>query len=630
MKRQEQEVVIPSVVRSAVLGKPKVYQERVVALLEAELTRPPPQPHHERGLLMRRQGNAVAALFALRRTDNVRPELLAELILSRGYVGTHTIDRLLAGQPWTYRDGVVALVEREFTRKLPPGAKEEERAASAQRRQHAVSALLELHRSESIHPELLLALITEQGLLAHLVEKICSQRPREYSARVLTLLKAELTRKPSARAGEDERKALVQGQCHAAAALVALGKEEWVWPSFGRDADPDLRTGLVHTLSGDERWTKAVLDRLERETDDFARRALLLLLCEEQGLAMGWPAELTARLTARYRDDPDPGVHSILDWGLRRVPQGAAALAKLDLELASRGPVGKRRWYVNGQGHTLAVIPGPVEFWMGSPEDEPARRKEETRHRRRIPRAYAVATREVTLEQFDRFLKDHPAITRNLPGESDPELEKAVPGGAVYAVTWYEAAQYCRWLSEREQVPEDQMCYPPVAEIEKARQAGEGLKLPADYLTRTGYRLPTEAEWEYACRAGRGTSRFWGSSLAWKDKYARSERNAFVDEHGTVWLPVGLLMPNDLGLFDMLGNVAEWCQDRLQTYPSGPLDQAHEDREDAAPVPAGALRVLRGGAFNSPEGDIRAASRVGRAPTAREPTIGFRVARTCR
>src|SRR5262249_62128529 len=122
-------------------------------------------------------------------------------------------------------------------------AGEAERISFARRQHNAVAGLVELHRSESIHPELLLGLITGQGLPPDLVEKIFSERPRAYAERVLTLLKTELTRRPNKGGSENERKSLVQGQCHAAETLAALGKEEWVWPLFVRDADPDLRTG---------------------------------------------------------------------------------------------------------------------------------------------------------------------------------------------------------------------------------------------------------------------------------------------------------------------------------------------------------------------------------------------------
>ena len=82
------------------------------------------------------------------------------------------------------------------------------------------------------------------------------------------------------------------------------------------------------------------------------------------------------------------------------------------------------------------------------------------------------------------------------------------------------------------------------------------MSIPADVLERTGYRLPTEAEWEYACRAGAVTSRYYGHSIDLLDAYARYQANS--KEHA--WT-CGSLFPNDLGLFDMLGNEYEWCQD---------------------------------------------------------------------
>src|SRR5205823_3351078 len=86
----------------------------------------------------------------------------------------------------------------------------------------------------------------------------------------------------------------------------------------------------------------------------------------------------------------------------------------------------------------------------------------------------------------------------------------------------------------------------------------EGMTIPAEVLERTGYRLPTEAEWEYACRAGAVTSRYYGASLDLLDAYARYQANS--TEHA--WT-CGSLLPNDLGLFDMLGNMYEWCQDSV-------------------------------------------------------------------
>ena len=104
-------------------------------------------------------------------------------------------------------------------------------------------------------------------------------------------------------------------------------------------------------------------------------------------------------------------------------------------------------------------------------------------------------------------------------------------------------------------MPKDQWCYLP----NEDGAYDEGMTIPADVLKRTGYRLPTEAEWEYACRAGTITSRYYGLSIDLLGKYAWYQANS--QDHA--W-PCGSLLPNDLGLFDMLGNVYEWCQDRVR------------------------------------------------------------------
>ena len=292
-----------------------------------------------------------------------------------------------------------------------------------------------------------------------------------------------------------------------------------------------------------ELWT-----HVNGTADAGARQALLLAIGQQRIDEVALPPDsaLLAGLATMYRDDPDAGVHAACEWLLRMRFQAADRVEAVDAALG-RSPTPGHSWFLGPNGHCFSMFRGPIEFRMGSPDNELSRETDETAHQRTLEYSFAVAAKEVTIAQFLQF-RDKYVNRRHSPTDDSP----------CNNVTWFDAAAYCRWLSEQEGLPEEQMCYPPVAEIVP------GMQMPDDWLARTGYRLPTEAEWEYACRSGVSDSRFFGEGAELLVHYARFMRNS--DDHA--W-PVGQLKPNNFGLFDMLGNASECCQDAMETYPQG-------------------------------------------------------------
>jgi formylglycine-generating enzyme required for sulfatase activity len=190
----------------------------------------------------------------------------------------------------------------------------------------------------------------------------------------------------------------------------------------------------------------------------------------------------------------------------------------------------------------------------------------------------------------------------------------------MYGVSWYAAAAYCNWLSEEEGLAKDQWCYLP----NQAGDYAEGMLIPADALQRTGYRLPAEAEWEYACRAGAVTSRYYGHSIDLLGAYARYQTNSRM----RAW-SCGSLLPNDLGLFDILGNMFEWCQENTNTSRSMNKEIGMEGKPVPETVHNNYARFLRGGSYFFHTAFVRSAFRSNVvAPSSRNNDLGFRPART--
>ena len=443
----------------------------------------------------------------------------------------------------------------------------------------------------------------------------------------LPLLQAEIE-KPLPETSEEAKEALANRQANAAVALLKMNHAAEVWPLLKQSPDPRVRSWLIHKLGPLGADPRVIVNRLGEESDVTIRRALVLGLGEfgEQALAAGERDSLVEKLRELYRNEPDPGLHAAAEWLLRQWKQ-EKWLKHLEQEWAKDkrqweqrlGRIGKDlakgrakpQWYVTSLGQTMVVIPGPVEFLMGSPPTEVGWTDYEQLHRQRIGHTFAIAAKAVTVEQFKRFMPSfgHSEMRRC------PELDCP-----IFGLTWYEAAEYCNWLSRQEGLPEKDWCYEPNTDGKYA----EGMKMSPDFMERSGYRLATEAEWEYACRAGAVTSRYYGQSEELLPKYGWYLKNS-----GDRSWPVGSLKPNDFGLFDMNGNVYTWCQDRYARYAMEQGGKAAEDREDGSALSEKEGRVLRGGGFYLEPRSLRSAYRNGWQPGNQDNGhYGFRPART--
>jgi serine/threonine protein kinase/formylglycine-generating enzyme required for sulfatase activity len=464
-----------------------------------------------------------------------------------------------------------------------------------------------------------LAVEADPARLDLILDRLPRPEDRDRASRWLASRVAEPRTFDEAAAGRQARIAL---------ALARLGRFDALWPRLAHRPDPSTRTELIHEMPRYGVDPTKVADRLRVEGDHPTRRALILALGEfpAGSLSEADRDAMVPLLEGWYRTDPDPGIHGAVEWLLRQRLGRGDQVDAIDQSLAGVERPAGRGWFVDKLERTFSIIRGPVTFTMGSPrEAEPEiARKEEAAHLRRIPRSFAISSHEVTVAEYAPFLAEK--LAGVVDHRSDPQyaMTSASPRCATGFPSWYDAARYCNWLSEQGGISRDQWCYPD--------KIGPGMKLDKGHLDRTGYRLPTEAEWEFSCRAGTVTSRPHGSSTARLGHFAwfGGEKTGGVTGFGGEMHPVSVCKPNDLGLFDMLGNAMEWCDGQFLPYPppdfAGPVD----DNAPGDDSPEAVERTLRGGTFFFSADLVRSASRIAEGPQTSALIVGFRVARTVR
>jgi formylglycine-generating enzyme required for sulfatase activity len=262
-------------------------------------------------------------------------------------------------------------------------------------------------------------------------------------------------------------------------------------------------------------------------------------------------------------------------------------------------------------------------FEMGSPKNEPSRRPDEALHTVRITRAFLVGTYEVTQGEYEEVMKRNPSWFAKT-GAGKDKVPADTSRFPVEQVTWFDAREFCNRLSKLDGYEP----YYNLADVKTADGAITGASVTV--LGGTGYRLPTEAEWEYTCRGGTVAPFHYGRRSTGRDLNAKifipgGYGGPSETTHLGRTAKVGSYPRNARGLHDMHGNAGEWCWDWYdrdyytnspEADPTGPKEGTH--------------RVLRGGSWLIADTSCRSANRAFHPPGEATNYTGFRVARSPR
>ena len=404
---------------------------------------------------------------------------------------------------------------------------------------------------------------------------------------------------------------------------------------------PSLRSYLIHRLAPSKIIHDDLL-RFAKDTKlDISVRTALVLCLGEFELTQDQMRSISDGVLRELFMHPDAGLRAATEWLVRKwklLPQFLhdyrdALHARTLKEISSNLPRAGERptWYVqrlkqqpsapdSSSYHIMVVLPPCSKgFRMGSPLHERGRSEAEpyTAH---IPYSLAISAHAVAWGQFlnylsfDEFVKtldeDDRETVKIYKGDAedpDDEVGQFNERPANY-MTWHMAARYCNWLSVTNPDESLERCF------KRPENTSESILYSEvdAYKRLNGYRLPTEVEMENATRAGTTTARYSGQSDILLDQYAWYAPNAENNTH-----PVGELKPTEFGLFDMLGNVSEWCENY---QPPKIATEPNKNETIKAP--------LRGGMYFDQWSDVRSAYSYPRAIDLAMNFTGFRLART--